>query len=222
MYRRYLPIMYTITAYLSCFVAVQYDKVALIFGGSEYKNAGMAIMIMAFYPIHQTYGQLTSTVYYATGQTKLYRNIGIICMVSGLPLIYFLLAPRINFGLDYGAMGLAIKYVLMNFIMVNIWLYFNTRFLKLSFWKFLLHQIGSVAVMILVAVPAKLGVDIIPGLGDNIILSFILSGVIYTAVVALISNYFPMIFGIDKESLSKVKIKLINKIHDFSSRIRKK
>ena len=222
MYRRYLPIMYTITAYLSCFVAVQYDKIVLFFGGGEYKKAGFVVMIMAFYPIHQTYGQLTSTVYYATGQTKLYRNIGVICMVLGLPVIYFLLAPVSMFGLDYGALGLAIKMVLINIITVNIWLYFNTRFLKLSFGKFLLHQFGSITIILLIAVLAKLGVDIIPGLGDNIILSFILSGVIYTAVIALISNYFPKLFGMDKESLNKVKIKLISKTHDFFSRIRRK
>jgi O-antigen/teichoic acid export membrane protein len=222
MFRRYLPIMYTITAYLSCFVAVQYDKIVLIFGGGEYKKAGFVVMIMAFYPIHQTYGQLTSTVYYATGQTRLYRNIGVICMVLGLPVIYFLLAPANMFGLNYGALGLAIKMVLINIITVNIWLYFNTRFLKLSFGKFLLHQFGSIAIILLIALLAKLGVDIIPGLGDNIILSFILSGVIYTAVIALISNYFPRLFGMDKESLNRVKVRLATQIRGFFSRIRKK
>ena len=222
MFRRYLPIMYSITAYLSCFVAVQYDKIALIFGGGEYKKAGLIIMVMAFYPIHQTYGQLTSTVYYATGQTRLYRNIGIICMVLGLPLIYFLLAPRINLGLDYGAMGLAIKTVLINIIMVNIWLYFNTRFLKLSFGKFLLHQFASVAIMLLIATLAKLGVDIIPGLGDNIILSFLVSAVFYTIIIALISNYFPILFGMDKESLGRVKVKLISQTRVLFGKVRRK
>lgn len=143
-------------------------------------------------------------------------------MVLGLPVVYFLLAPGRMFGLDFGAMGLAIKMVFINIIVVNIWLYFNTRFLKISFGKFLLHQFGSVAIMLSVAVLSKLGVDIIPGLKDNIILSFILSGIIYTIVIALISNYFPKLFGMDRELLGKVKVKLITQTHNFFSRIRRK
>lgn len=222
MFRRYLPIMYTLTAYLSCFVAVQYDKIVLIFGGSEYSGAGLVVMVMAFFPIHQTYGQLTSTVYFATGQTRLYRNIGIIGMVFGWPLVYFLLAPKNMFGFDFGATGLAIKMVLINIIVVNVWLYFNTRFLKLSFGKFLIHQFASITIMLLIAILAKLGIDIIPGLGENIILSLILSGVIYTIVIVLISNYFPKLLGMDKESLGKVKARVIKSSRDYFSRIRRK
>ncbi len=222
MFRRYLPIMYTIAAYLSCFVAAQYDRIVLIVGGNEYKEAGLVVMIMAFFPIHLTYGQLTSTVYYATGQTKLYRNIGIAGMVLGLPLVYFLLAPESMFGLDAGAVGLAIKMVLINIITVNIWLYFNTRFLKLSFRKFLLHQVGSVAIMISIAVLSRLGIDRIPGLENNVILSFLLSGAVYTITVVLISNYFPKLLGLDRESLGKIKTRLIGMFRDFFKRIKRK
>ncbi len=222
MFRRYLPLMYSITAYLSCFIVAQNDKIVLIFGGSEYKKAGVVLMIMAFYPIHQTYGQLTSTIYYATRQTRLYRNIGVFSMVLGLPVVYFLLAPGRMFGLDFGAMGLAIKMVFINIIVVNIWLYFNTRFLKISFWKFLLHQLGSIAIMLSVAVLSKLGVDIIPGLKDNVILSFLVSAVFYTIIIALISNYFPILFGMDKESLGRVKVKLISQTRVLFGKIRRK
>ena len=76
--RRYFPALFSISAFFSCFIALQADKVIYIFGGSQYGGAMVAVTIMAFYPIHQTYGQLTASLFYATGQTVLYRNIGII------------------------------------------------------------------------------------------------------------------------------------------------
>ena len=222
MFRKHLPVMYLITAYLSCFTAAQYDKIVLIIGGEEYKSAGLVVMVMAFFPIHQTYGQLTSTVYYATGQTRLYRNIGITGMVLGLPLVYFLLAPRSMFGLDAGALGLAIKMVILNIIIVNVWLYFNTRYLKLSFSKFLLHQFGSVAILFILALLSKYIIDFIPFLDDKVILSFILSAIIYTIATVLISNYLPKILGMDRETLDKVKLRIIGNLRNVFTKIKRK
>lgn len=222
MFRRYLPVMYALAAYLSCFVAAQYDKIVLIVGGNQYKEAGLVLMIMAFFPIHQTYGQLTSTIYYATGQTKLYRNIGIAGLALGLPMVYFLLAPGSIFGLDMGAVGLAIKMVIVNIVTVNIWLYFNTRFLKLSFGKFLLHQLGSVAIMIAAALLSRLGTDRIPHIGSNVILAFLFSGVVYTIILVLIVNHFPKLLGMDRESLDMVKKKAADLSRDLFRRIKRK
>ena len=52
MFRRYMPILYAITAYFSCFIAVEADKVVYIFGGNRFNGAIIAVAIMAFYPIH--------------------------------------------------------------------------------------------------------------------------------------------------------------------------
>ena len=125
LFRRYIPMLFSIAAYFGCFIAMQADKVIYIFGGDKYKNAFLAVTIMAFYPIYQTYGQLSGSVFYATGQTGLYRNIGIIFMLIGLPVTYFLIASREQWGLDAGATGLAIKMVSLQLIAVNVQLYFN-------------------------------------------------------------------------------------------------
>ena len=221
MFRRYIPLIYGTVAYFACFVAAQSDKVARIVGGAEYEGAKTVMIIMAFYPIHQTYGQLSNAVFYATGQTKLYRNIGLSGMLLGLPLIYFLLAPRSMMGLNSGATGLAIKMVLVQFISVNIGLYFNTKFLSLPFFKFLLHQFGSVVIMIAIAIGARLGIDNIPIIKNNIILSFILSGIIYTILIVVISNYFPKLFGLDKKTIQKIKTSFFSWVHGIISKSRK-
>ena len=71
LFRRYIPLLYGIAAFFSCFIAMQAENVAYIFGGAKFHDAALAIAIMSLYPIHQTYGQLGSSVFYATAQTRL-------------------------------------------------------------------------------------------------------------------------------------------------------
>ena len=63
LFRRYIPMLYSIAAFFSCFIAVQADKVVYIFGGNKFEGAATAVTIMAFYPLHQTYGQLSGSVF---------------------------------------------------------------------------------------------------------------------------------------------------------------
>ncbi|MFC1822595.1 lipopolysaccharide biosynthesis protein, partial [Thermodesulfobacteriota bacterium] len=148
LFRQYVPRLYSIAAYFGCFIAVQARSVTYILGGEAFQHAMLPVMIMAFFPIHQTYGQLTGSVFYATGQTFLYRNIGITFMLVSLPVTYFLIAPPENFGLGLGATGLAIKLVVLQFINVNIRLFFNSRLLHLKFMRYLGHQFLSVGVFL--------------------------------------------------------------------------
>lgn len=120
LFRRYIPMLYAIAAYFACFIAVAANKVSFIMGGGKFQHAALAVMIMAFYPIHQTYGQLSGSVFYATGQTALYRNIGVVFMLIGLPITYFLIAPGHMLGLNAGATGLAVKMVALQFVAVNV------------------------------------------------------------------------------------------------------
>lgn len=196
LFRRYFPLFYSVAAYLSCFIALQVDKVIYITGGRSYTNAAMVVTIMAFYPIHQTYGQLTSSIFLATGQTSLYRNISVIFILVGLPLTYFLIAPTDKMGLNAGAIGLAIKMVAVQLIGVNVQLYFNTRLLNLRFWRYVGHQIVSVACLLGIASGAIYVVDKWMGLNDNIIVSFLLSGILYTLLVMGVTWFQPILFGL--------------------------
>lgn len=204
LFRRYIPMLYSIAAYFSCFIAMQADKVIYIFGGSKYKEASIAVAIMAFFPIHQTYGQLSGSVFYATGQTSLYRNIGVICMLIGLPVTYFLIAPVDKWGLNAGATGLTIKMVLLNFVWVNVQLYFNAKFLKLSFWKYVGHQVSSVGCFLVAAFLATLFVDMVSVLSGYTILSFLSAGILYTSMVIGIVYFLPVISGLKRQDIRQL------------------
>lgn len=207
--RRYVPLLYAVTAYFSCFIAVNSDKVVLILGGSQYKSAELAVKIMAFYPIHQTYGQLSSSLLLSIDKTKLYRNIGISLSLLGVVISYFLLAPHRLMGLNLGATGFALKTVLINIISANCILYFNCRFLGVSFLEYLRHQALPVACFILLAVLSSFTCNTLLKQGSHVIVSVVLSGIIYTFLVMAAGYLFPAIFGLEKkhirDALEKIK-----------------
>lgn len=204
LFRRHIPMLYSIAAFFSCFIAIQADKVIYIFGGNKYHEAGYAVMIMAFYPLHQTYGQLGGSVFLATERTVLYRNIGITFLLVGLPVTFFLLAPEKYYGLNAGSIGLAIKLVLLQIIGVNVQLFYNSRLLGFAFWKYFLHQIICVGYLILIAFISMRVIDSMRYFNENIILNLLFSGIIYTSVVFITGYNFPLAFGLKKEDLQSV------------------
>jgi O-antigen/teichoic acid export membrane protein len=204
-FRRFIPLLYSIAAFFSCYSIAQADKITYIFGGKEYGKAITPIMIMALYPIHQTYGQLSGSVFYATGQTKLFRNIGLFFMLIGLPIIYFFLAPIKKMGLNLGATGLALKFVILQFMAVNVQLYFNARYLKLNFWYYLSHQLLSAGLLLLLAYAACHVFDKIFIVSQNIVTNFIISGILYSFFVAILTAILPSLFGLKKSDIVKIK-----------------
>ena len=201
LFRRYIPMLYAIAAFFGCFASVQAEKLTYIFGGKQYADAAIPMMIMALYPIHQTYGQLSGSVFYATGQTKLYRNIGLTLMFIGLPITYFALAPAKQLGFNAGATGLAISTVFMQFIGVNVQLFYNSKFLKLRFLNYFGHQIICVSSLISIALLSKFSIDRLLMINGNIIVSFLISGVLYSLLVILLVYYFPAIFGLHRSDI---------------------
>ena len=216
LFRKYIPLFYFITAYFSCFIAINADKAAAILGGGPYKAAVIPIAIMAFYPIHQTYGQLSSSVLLATERTALYRNIGIAMMLIGLPVTYLFIAPAMYMGLGLGAIGLAIKMVALQFVGVNVQLYFNSRILNLNFWKYILHQLVAPTVLVALALIVRMILGSWLS-GNYVLLNFFVSGLIYTLIVALAVFCFPMIAGYNKREIDRIVGAARNKLKNVGS-----
>jgi O-antigen/teichoic acid export membrane protein len=201
LFRRHIPLLYGITAIFACFVIVNADKVAVIIGGKDFKSAFLPVAIMAFYPLHQTYGQLSTSVFFATDQTHLLSKVTCIFLLLGLPLTYFLLAPVALHGLGMGAIGLAIKMVVINIIVTNALLYFNAKFLHLPLGWYLGHQVISVAAFIALAFLATWGVDHYFPSG-LILLRFLGAGMGYSLLVTGAVFLFPGILGIGRKDIT--------------------
>ncbi|MDN3684008.1 hypothetical protein QW180_08760 [Vibrio sinaloensis] len=62
------------------------------------------LMIMALYPMHQTYGQLTSSILFTLEETEAYKNIGMVFSLIGM-----ILSLVFVYTFELGAAGLALK-----------------------------------------------------------------------------------------------------------------
>jgi len=200
LFRRHIPLLYALTAIMCCFVAANADKATLIMGGKEFKGALLPVAIMALYPMHQTYGQLSGAVFYATDQVRLYRNIGLIVMFLELPCTYFLLASPVHFGLGLGATGLAVKVVAANILSVNVLLYFNTKFLKLPFFWYVIHQLINVIVFLGLALFVRICLDHL-FLGKNVLFHFLGDGFVYLLMVAAVVYIAPGLLGLHRQDI---------------------
>ena len=194
----YLPFFYTITVIFSLFCFFHADSISFIMGGDEYKSAIIPVSIMAFYPIHQTWGQLCGSVFYATENTKIHRNIGIVSMLVGIITTYIFLAPRENYGFQLASTGLALKMVITQIIQVNIQIWYVVKLINYSFFKLFIHQFIPIIFIGLLSFISKAIAEIF--YNDFIFLP-IFSGILYLIFIFLLFLLFPTIFSITREEI---------------------
>ena len=210
-----IKIVIFISTAAGCFMSVNSEAIVILFSGKAYQEAIIPVAIMMLYPIHQTLGQLSGALMLATGRTKLYANLAIAVMLFSAPFTYLLLAPvdYVIPGLALGATGLAIKMVLVQFIGVNVQLYFNTKYLGIAFKKWLMFQINIIVVIYVAALTSYLLAGQISsstlaafqnfGIAQHM-LNLASGGLIFTGLIAAIILLIPSIVGISKEDILAV------------------
>lgn len=203
LFRRYVPMLYAITAYFCCFIFVEIENMIRLFGGKEYLDAKIALSILAFYPLVSTYSNLNGSIIYATGKTKIFFKLALIFVPAGMVLTFFLISNK-SIGLNLGAIGLAFKNLSLELVTVIIILFYNSRFLKIPFWKYILHMLLSVLPFTLFAFFSHhLVVFLLNSINmsQNIVAIVFISGFLYSIFSVLIVFFFPIIFGLHKEDL---------------------
>ena len=224
---RFAPMLYAVSAWLACFTLAEAQAVVRLFGGGQFVQAMLPVQIMALYPIHQGYGQVAGAVFYATGETRLLRNITLFTLVAGLVCSWVLLAPP-DFGqsaaasetlargqgagfslaglplggFGLGAAGLAWKMVGVQFVAVNLLLLACRRSAPFRYWRNLAHQVICPAVLLGLAFAARYGTEA-AGLGQGgDIVRFLVSGGCYSLLCLGLAFVFPFIFGLPRGELA--------------------
>lgn len=193
LFKRYVPMLFSVSAFFGVFIAFQSENVIYIFTDLRFEEALPALIIMSLYPLHQTYGQLTSSVFFASGKTVMYRNIGLVTSLLGL-----IFSGILIFHLELGAMGFALKMVLIQLIGVNVQLFFNVKLLKLRVCVFFRHQILAILFFSSIAFLAKsiTMFDVSP------LHEFLLSGSLYSFISFVGFLIFPDVLKITRPELA--------------------
>jgi len=187
------------------FLAPWAEDILHITLGTTYAGGAATLMIMFFYPIHQSMGQVGGTMAYATGQVAVHVKISIVFFVSSIMVTYFVLAPPDAHlpGLSLGSLGLAGKMVVMQFLSVNALAFYLSRSLGIKFdWLFQPVTVMLTAIVGFFAY--SLSQDIF--LVDSVISQLAISGVIYFFLTAFILYQLPWLVGMTRfELISQVR-----------------
>lgn len=205
LFMRYMPMLFSLSAFFTGFIAFQSDKLVHLFAGHQFTDSLVVITIMAFYPIYFTFGRVTSSVFYATGETQLFRNLGLAVQGAGLILSWFLIAPSSVGGLGMGAEGLAVKLVVVQTLLVNLQVWFSSRLLRIRFTDYFWHQLFSLCGFLFLGFLASHFVDdILISRPDLDLLEFLVGGVFYCVLVAAVVYVLPSMFGIHRSDVLQV------------------
>jgi len=183
------------------------------------------LMVMIFYPIHQTYGQLAGGILLSMERTDIYRNISILSSALGIILCYFFIAPSTYLipGLDLGATGLALKMVVVQIIGVNIIIYFVCRSLKKSFVSTLGWQIVPLIALfstgyLSALVKSHIGFANAGLMGT--LFSVFLFGVLYLCAAVMLCWMFPVLLGLKRGELVGYMNRFRTYVRDVLDRMR--
>jgi peptidoglycan biosynthesis protein MviN/MurJ (putative lipid II flippase) len=156
---------------------------------------------MFLYPIHQSMGQIGSTVLYATERTRLQVIAGILTMIVGMLMSYFVLAPRTATvpGLGLASQGLAVKMVAIQFVSVNVIAYLISRLWDMPFdW---LYQPVSLLGCLAMGWMAHAVSLILLGESPHVVLRMGLAGVAYVMFVVAFIYTLPWAAGLTRAEL---------------------
>jgi len=183
--------------------------------GPTYSSGAFTLMLMFLYPVHQSMGQIGSTMLYATENTRLYVNIGLVVMSISLIVVYFMLAPKDAFisGFGMASQGLALKMVVIQLISVNIIAWFIAR--KFG-WKFdWMYQVIGLGAAVITGWFAKFFVVSI--IATNVIVQILISSIFYMLILYFVVYAMPWIAGLDRDEMNSYLFRVIQIVRKLKS-----
>jgi O-antigen/teichoic acid export membrane protein len=201
LYRRVSRLLFLVGAVIAGFLIPWSEALLRLMLGVSYTGGAWTLAIMFLYPVHQSMGQIGSTMLYATERVSVQVVAGVVFMLLSIVATYFVLAPRAAAvpGLELASMGLALKMVVMQLIQVNVIAFLISRIWGWRFdWVYQpLSLIGCVAL-------GWLAHAAIVGLGAAdwpMPLPIALGGLLYLLLVAALLFALPTLTGFARAEL---------------------
>jgi O-antigen/teichoic acid export membrane protein len=200
-YLQFTHILFFLSIVLCTWLSFGSTLLVKILVGNEYAPAIPVLMIMAFYPLQQTYGQINVAALKGAERTKLVRNLGIMISIPDLLLSYFLLAsvdapiP----GLNLGAVGVAIRMVVYGLISVQAYEWVSHRVFNLSYVKSLARKAGVAVIVVLCALVSMAGIGALLSHSNMLpLFTLAICSVAYFTLVWAVLLLLPEMVGLER------------------------
>lgn len=201
LYRKVSRGLFFVAAAGAGFFAPWAEDILRITLGAAYAGGASTLMLMFFYPLHQSMGQIGGTMAYATGRVAVYVKIGMAFMATSIVVTYFALADA-NAplpGLGLGSLGLAGKMVVMQILSVNALAWYLARSLEIKFdWLFQ----PAAALACLAAGLLAYGVThALFDVGSLIWIAFLAAGLLYAVMLLALVGMVPSLAGLRRTEI---------------------
>lgn len=196
--------LYFVAVVLSC-AMIPYTAIILrVIVGPEFVSAAGVLALLLAYPVHQSLGQIQGTFLYASADTRTYATLGIVMMVISIPVTYALLAPRDAAvpGLQLGAIGLAVKMVALQIVIVNVqgWFIARRNGWDLDLWHQVLTFGGFLMLSYLARWASRAGLHIFTEQPADTIVAAV-GSLAFLAVSVVIVLRWPAVAGASSDDL---------------------
>lgn len=197
LYAKMTRILFFVGTIISGFLIAWSTEIVSLTVGEQYTAGTIAVMIMFLYPVHQSLGQVVSSMYLAMEKTKPLTVLGAIHIALSLIAVYFVLADsEEGFPcLGLGAVGLALKMVVVQFVTVNMQMWWLARIMG---WEYhMMYQIIEISLFITLGYLCHYLAAVLLPESCPIILFMGVGGAIYGLSVVVIVLTFPHKVGIE-------------------------
>jgi O-antigen/teichoic acid export membrane protein len=167
--------------------------------GNGYTGGATALALMFLYIAHQSVGQISGTMLYATGRTRVQMFVGIGGMIASLIGAYFTMAPADAFlpGMALGSQGLAYELVIVQVVQVNLQVWAISRAFG---WKYdWTYQLAALAVAAPIGWLIRLAMGALLGTPSLLTLAVAIS--IHLAFVGGALYLVPRLAGMERSDL---------------------
>ena len=209
-YKKVSRIVFMIGVVISAFLVPWTKEIIILLLGSQYLEGATVMWIMLLYPIHQSLGQINGTMYFALELTRPYVVINSIHLITSIIAIYFLLAPSDMLvpGLGLGAIGLAMKMVIIQIITVNVSIWWLCRH---QGWSFdFAYQVMGIGLFLMLGFLCYELVNILVDDSVYVLIRAIISAVIYVLATIIIFYKVPWLIGLTQPELKSYIYKVKN------------
>jgi hypothetical protein len=187
------------------------ESILLLTLGPAYVGGATALAIMFLYPLHQSMGQIGSTMLFATGRVRAQVVLGILFMAASMVVSYFVLAPETEsipgFGLE--SIGLAGKMVVMQFLGVNATAIYLAKSMQVSFdWVY--QPISGFGCLGAGWAANVLTHWLFDEAAYNLLLKMCVSGIFYLPMLFAVIWFVPSLMGVNRDDVKRIVYSVIN------------
>lgn len=173
--------IYIITSLISLFFIFNAKNIIIVVYGEKYLPGIYVFMLISFYTIHQTLGQLYGTFLLASEETRYYSCVSVLFTALAIPLMFFMVAGKSQYGLNLGAIGIATVMVSIQLFSVSSLGYLIKK--KFGFKSMFLFQFKYLVIFALLIFISSLCIKFFVG---NIFIQLILESLFLLLILSYI------------------------------------